>query len=379
MALLAKRLSEFLTKDKGKIKLSQPARELKRILNNEALYKVIPGQKAMLDSSLDEVKKRYEAAKPQLDDLKIKKEQIVSSITLRIANNRAEFEHAARRNYLGLVDLIPGWIAEFKPKSKLGLIPTKTKVTTVVTEISEYVSEKIQEHQSAWKRDILQPLIEERVQSIFDSTERDLTNIYQEIDVLNMRITGHTDIDPNPVPTWQRVVGAAGGLLIGDIGLAFSGGVNGLSKELAKTAAFEIGAGALLYIFGILNPFTMVAVLLAAIIHAGGLGEDKAMKKTKEMVSQKIVDQINQKANESAKQLAADICDKLSTLTNEISSAIDKEIKQSEQQVKGIIAEMEQGKANVQNRKQILASCEAKITELSTELDAFTFELIEQN
>ena len=38
------KLSDFLTKDKGKIKLSQPSRELKRILNNEALYKVIPNQ-----------------------------------------------------------------------------------------------------------------------------------------------------------------------------------------------------------------------------------------------------------------------------------------------------------------------------------------------
>lgn len=51
-------LTNFLTKDKGKIKLSQPARELKRILNNEALYKVIPSQRAMLDSSLDEVRAR---------------------------------------------------------------------------------------------------------------------------------------------------------------------------------------------------------------------------------------------------------------------------------------------------------------------------------
>lgn len=37
MGAFTKRLSEFLTKDKGKIKLSQPARELKRILNTNTL------------------------------------------------------------------------------------------------------------------------------------------------------------------------------------------------------------------------------------------------------------------------------------------------------------------------------------------------------
>lgn len=378
MGALTQRLSEFLTKDKGKIKLSQPARELKRILNNEALYKIIPNQRAMLDKSLDEVKNRYEAAKPQLEALRIKKEQLISKLNLKIANSKSEFEYTTRRNYISLADMIPGWIADFQPKSKMGLIPTKNKVTAVVTEISEHISEKIQEQHADWKREILQPLIEGKARNIFDSTEQDLSAIYKGIDVINTSFSGHADIDPNPVPTWQRVVGAAGGLLLGDIGLAFSGGINGLSKELAKTAAFEIGAGAILYIFGILNPFTIVAVILAAIIHAGGAGADKAMKKIKDMVCQQIVDQISNTAEENSKHLAVTICAKLSTIANEIASAIDSEINQAEQQVKGIIAEMNKGKANVEARKKMLTSCEAKITELSTELDAFTFELIEQ-
>ena len=378
MGALTQRLSEFLTNDKGKIKLSQPARELKRILNNEALYKIIPNQRAMLDKSLDEVKNRYEAAKPQLETLRIKKEQLISKLNLKIANSKSEFEYTTRRNYISLAEMIPGWIAGFHPQSKIGLIPTKKKVTAVVTEISEYISDKIQEQHADWKREILQPLIEEKARNIFDSTEQDLSEIYNGIDVINTSFSGHADIDPNPVPTWQRVVGAAGGLLLGDIGLAFSGGINGLSKELAKTAAFEIGAGAILYIFGILNPFTIVAVILAAIIHAGGAGADKAMQKTKDMVCQQIVDQISNTAEENSKQLAEAICAKLSTIANEIASAIDSEINQAEQQVKGIIAEMNKGKANVEARKQMLTSCEAKITELSTELDAFTFELIEQ-
>ena len=61
-----------------------------------------------------------------------------------------------------------------------------------------------------------------------------------------------------------------------------------------------------------------------------------------------------------------------------VSTAIDVEIGQTEEQVQGIIAEMQRGQASIDARKQVINSCESKITALSTELDAFTFELIEQ-
>ena len=54
------------------------------------------------------------------------------------------------------------------------------------------------------------------------------------------------------------------------------------------------------------------------------------------------------------------------------------EIGQTEEQVQSIIAEMQRGQASIDARKQVINSCENKITALSTDLDAFTFELIEQ-
>lgn len=378
MADFTKRLSEFLAKDKGRIKLSQPARELKRILNNEALYKVIPGQKAMLDSSLDDVKNRYEAAKPQLADLKVKKEQLITKLNLKIDNSRFEFQQTARKNYLSVVDMIPGWINEYHPVNKLGLIPTKNKITAVVTEISEHISEKILKHQTTWKKEVLQPVIEDKVKNIFESTEQDLSNIFNDIDNLNTRVTGNTDIDPKPVPLWERIAGAAGGLVMGGIGGAFSGSVNGLSKDLVKTLAFQIGSMTILYILGALNPFTIAVVIILAIIQSGAAGEERAMRKTKELISSQIVEQISSTAEENSIQMANTICSKFYELAGGLSKAIDNEINQAEQQVKGIISEMNKGQANVENRKQVLASCETQIRELNTELDAFTFELIEQ-
>lgn len=371
-------LTNFLTKDKGKIKLSQPARELKRILNNEALYKVIPNQRAMLDSSLDEVRVRYDAAKPKLEMLKTKKEQLISKLKLKIEQSKHEFIRASNRNYLSVAEMIPGWINTFQPKNKFSVIPTKSKATIVVSEITDYVVGKLETQQKEWKKSVLQPLVEERSQYIFESAEQDLTNLYAEIDSLNVSISGQHDIDPNTVPLWQRIAAGAGGLLLGDIGLAFSGGVNGFSKDLAKVAGLEIGAGALLYFIGALNPFTLVAVLLTAIISSWNSSSSGAMKRTKEMVSEQIVNQLTANADENSSQMAETICQKLDDIANSISTAIDVEIGQTEEQVQSIIAEMQRGQASIDARKQVINSCENKITALSTDLDAFTFELIEQ-
>ena len=176
----------------------------------------------------------------------------------------------------------------------------------------------------------------------------------------------------------RRIAAGAGGLLLGDIGLAFSGGVNGFSKDLAKVAGLEIGAGALLYFIGALNPFTLVAVLLTAIITSWNSSSSGAMKRTKEMVSEQIVNQLTANADENSSQMAKAICQKLDDIANSISTAIDVEIGQTEEQVQSIIAEMQRGQASIDARKQVINSCENKITALSTDLDAFTFELIEQ-
>ena len=372
-------LTNFLTKDKGKIKLSQPARELKRILNNEALYKVIPSQRAMLDSSLDEVRARYDAAMPQFDTLKSKKDQIIAKIMLRIEQSKSEFRRAVNRNTISVADMIPGWINDYNPKQSLGLIPTKNKISAVVVEITEEINKKITEQQRQWKNEVMIPLVNERAQYIFESTEQDLTRLYEEIDAITIQISGGDDVAPKDVPVWQRVAGAAGGLLLGCPDIALAAGITGITKELVKSVALVLGTEAVLaMILGLANPFVLVGGLVAAVL-GGGFKGAAAMKELKKKLSDKFVETISSNADKSATDTSESIASYLTGISTDVSTAIDNEIKQTEQQVEGIIAEMRRGQANIDARKQVLSSCEEKITALSTELDAFTFELIEQN
>lgn len=370
-------LTSYLTNDKGKIKLSQPARELKRI-HNKTLHEVIPQQKKMLDSSLDDVKARYETAKPQLDTLKQKKDQIMSKLRLRIEQSKHEFKRAVNQNALSVTSMIPGWINDYDPKQSLGLVPTKAKISAAVVEISDYVKDKITEQQKTWRNEVMIPLVNEKSTYIFESSEHDLTNLYKEIDSITIQVSGQNNVKPQQVPVWQRIAGAAGGFLIGYPDIAVAAGMIGINKQLLKNVGLVLGTEAILGLFlGFANPFVLVGGIIAAIL-GGGFAGGAAMKSLKEKLSNELVNSISNNADSNSTKTADSISEELLKLAGDISTAIDNEIKQTEQQVEGIIAEMQKGQANIDARMRVLDSCKTKLEKLSTELDTFTFELIEQ-
>lgn len=372
-------LTDYLTKDKGKIKLSQPARELKRILNNEALYKVIPGQRTMLDSSLDDVKSRYEKAKPQLETLKSKKEQIITKLNLRIEQSRHEFQRAINKNTLAVAEMIPGWIETYTPKKSISMLHPKESAKAVGLEITDYVTKQIEEQQNKWRSNVMMPLANKRAQYIFESTEQDLTRIYAEIDNINIYVSGNNEVDPNTVPLWQRIAGVAGGVLLHCPDVAIAGGMNGITSDLIKNLALVLGTEfALTYLVGAFNPIVLVGGIVVSLLAGGGLNSNSGIKKIKQALSQQYVDSICKSAEDTSVELSSKICQQLSDISADISTAIDEEISNVEQQVNGIIKEMEKGKASIDARKKVLDSCEAKIKGISSDLDAFTFELIEQ-
>ncbi len=381
MSAFTTRLTEFLTKDKGRIKLSQPARELKRILNNEALYKVIPSQRAMLDSSLTDLTTRYETAKPQLEMLKNKKEQVVTKINLKIEQSKHEFIRVVRQNAVKITESISGWIASYKPKKEIGgfFAPNKKDIDAVVLEIASFVQTKVEEQQNAWKKDVLLPLAQERSNYIFDSVEADLSNLLKEIDSIRVHISGNSSGNVvDNIPVWERIGGAVAGFLGGGLGAAMTGGVTGLSKELVKSVAVNIGGAVLLGVLGLFNPFTAVA-LIAATVFAGLIGKgEKTMNTVKAKTSDIIIDQFSSRADEETEEIVNTIIEQLNEVTNGISKALDVEIKQVSLEVETIMSDMKKGQANVDERKKVITSCETRIKNLSNNLDALTFELIEQ-
>lgn len=373
---LEKRLTEFLTKEKGKAKLASPAKRIRQILSGEALEVVIPKERMQLERSLDEIKHKYAEIQPKLAHATQEKDQKSAEMETRIERASRRFERLAMRQINEMTNALPVWIEEFVPATSLGFLPTKKKTEQVVTEISEYLKEKASDTQREWQNDVLIPQIEEEANVIFSAAERDISKIYREIDEINIELSGK-EYDANTVPFWQRVAGAAGGLIIGDIGLAFSGGVNGIGKEFAATAAFEFGAGFVLGLLGLLNPVTLIGIIVSAFIINIGKGSSRALEKLKKKVSEEAVKSMADAAQDQANDLAEGIRNKFNEVKTQIMDSVSGEIEDIDNQMQIVIAEKAKGEKNVENRKKALKESEKRIHELNTRLDALIFALVE--
>ena len=375
MTPLEKRLTEFLTEEKGKAKLISPARQVRHILSREALEVVIPRERKLLETSLKDLENKYAKIRPKLEIITREKDQKKAELDMKIERSARKFERSALRKISEIMDSIPTWVEEYTPPTSLGAVPTKKKTEQVVTEISEYLKTKTEDEYREWQKNVLKSLIDEEADSIFGAAEQDISRIFSEIDSIHIELTD-SEYDANPVPVWQRVAGVAGGLMIGDVGLAFSGGVNGIGKEFAKTAAFELGAGFILGLFGILNPVTLIAVVVAAFLYNFGKGASKAMDKLKKKVSEAVAkDLSNEKADKMARDLADGIKCKFEELEEQIIDSISKEVDDIDRQVKSVMEEKARGQNDVENRKKELEKSEKIIHELNGRLDALVFAL----
>lgn len=373
---LEKRLTEFLTKEKGRTKLAQPAKQLRSILSREALEVVIPKERVMLEKSLDEVRARYDKVKPRLDMLTAEKKQRQSEMNTKIERSARKFERMAKKNIKDMIDTLPVWIDEFTPKTDIGFIPTKKKTEKVIDEITDHLMDRIRDYQEEWKQEVLRPEIEEEAKLIFESAQQDVSRIYSEIDAINVELAGNQSYNTNPVAFWQRAAGVAGGLLVGDLGLAVSGGINGIGKELAKTAAFEVGAGLVLGILGWVNPFTLGAVIVAAFIGNMKGGSSKALGKLKSQIGEAVTEKLTENGEEQAAAVADGISAKFTEVSDQIIDSVSKEITDIDTQMKSIMEEMERGQSSIDTRRKKLAECEKTIHSLNGQLDALIFKLI---
>lgn len=373
-----KALSLYLTRNKGKAKLVQPSKELKRILNYEAKDKVIPMQKKILATSLEQVKEDYEKAKPKFERLKIRKDQIHDKLLLSIERCKPEFRVMAETNMKNMIAAVPEWLENYQLQTDIGIVPTKEKVQAVINEYLWFTNWNIERSQIEWRTNVLEPFTQEQATRIFEAVEADFSLMLEELDSISVSFEGGSVVAKNGVPTWQRVVGVAGGLLLGDLGIAVSGGVNGIGKELAKTAAFEVGAGALLGVFGLLNPLTIGAVVVVACLNSLKKNQKTSAEVAKKQVIEMVTKGLTDTMENSVQSIVNSIATLFQTTAKQFTDAMDAEIEDAENQIKTIIAEMEKGEENVEKELKAIGECEEKINSLSKQLDDMIFQLLDE-
>lgn len=239
-----------------------------------------------------------------------------------------------------------------------------------------FVQNKIDGETREWLSGPFTNLVNDKVESLKDSLEGRLEEFFVSLDQVKVSVTGSHNIDTEDIPVWKRVVAAGGGILIGDIGVAALGATTGLSSEFAKGIALQLGAYIGLAILGILNPFTIIAVIAASVIRGGLKVSEKAVKNAKEQVAATFCEEISGKSMQLVDTVVSGATENFDKIKDIISNSMDVEIGEMQKQLEGIIRDMEQGKEVVQQKSEQLSEYEKQLKGTAENLDTFIFELL---
>lgn len=373
MPVFEKRLTEFLTKDKGRIKLAQPARELNNILSKEAIFGAIPSQRAMLNTNVLTLQTRYNAATPQLIQLESQKQQMHDQMLLRIARSKNEIRRTILSHFREVSNKIPNWVDDYTPKNSLGF-GTKGKVRKIVDEIVDHISKKVKEDFKLWNDETLVPLIEEKAEYIYESTDNDLKDIFDSIDTINSQLSGK-DIELSSASGWERAAGVAA-LCLGSASGAYMlvGGFD--VKGIIKTIAIDISVGTGLLLLSVTNPVLAIGAAVAVLWNAIRSGTNNAIQKIKTKVAQMLCDSINNCVQDKADAIVENVEVELTKIADTAVSSVEIKLDTLKAETEAIIKELQKGQQYADERNTVINRCEETLKAICEKLDALVFELV---
>jgi len=374
-------LSRFLVEEKGRVKLSQPARELKRVLETEVLQRAIPQHRGMLESSLHELIKRRDDAMPRLKDLKNKLTTMSDRISNQIDQAIPDIRYAMSRYYADLNTNVGVWIREYEPTTPIGLFSANKQAEPVMREILEHVNNIIAAEQADWQYNTLQPLIENKVEGIMTSNEATMESFFLELKKIECSLAGTSVPSQNDVPIHQRLLAAGAGFIVSGPAGAALGGMQGFSKDFFKGLTLQIGAVLGLAFLNLLTPVTFFAALVAGPALFGGIfrAGDKIKDKIKAEVERVILEQINNSANDTIEETLDSLKSQLWQTFEPILKGMSAQVDEAQIQVDKTIEDLKKGEKEKDRQLSLLNTCEQRVNELNCKVNEFIAVNIERS
>ena len=375
---LEKRLSFFLTNDRGRLKLLQPTGQLLKGIS-KAINETIPGHRAMLRQGEAELRERYEKAKPALEDADRRRKQIIARMNTHRERLRDEVILVMRERQREIATLLSQWLSECELKEEVSFMTLhpKQKIEAVASEVAEALGARIEQEQVTWQQQELQPVIEKHLRDMTDDVSDHLQELLSKLDNVMSKVTGieaRIAEGEKEISPLERVLAAAGGFVIGGVGSALVGGTMGfgeMMKSLGPQIALVIG----MILVGLTNPFIFVPVLLASGILQGLLKQGKATAKTREKVVEAMANELRAQAHETASEAAAKVFEQTEGFINTVDKGLRKEIHATREQVENALRELRMGEAEVTKKLEGLDSTGKKLGALGGHLQDLMIEL----
>jgi GTPase SAR1 family protein len=373
---LQSELELFLTTDKGRSKLISGERVLRSSINKAR--QIIPSRQKMLDTSLEDLNTRYDAAKEKLNKLEIERQEMVREVTIFRNDIKDLVRIKSREKIQKITYQVESWLESYEIKEPLNLISwdtfnIQTALERVINELTVFLVGQVERELKQWQKQELEIFLEERFQVIIQRLENRAKAFISDIDKIRLEIVYGDDIpslnitaDEANIHPLERIMAAAGGWLFGDFVSAGLGAAFGY-KEMLKSLIPQIGIVAVTTLLAGFNPL----ILIPAIIAGGfiqGLIKFKGMNdKIKKQVGQKFADRLL--SSKQPDEMAETIFNELGKFEEGIAKGLKQEISSVNTQTESILEEKRKGEQQAKHELMLLENISREVNEIDDELN----------
>ncbi len=373
-------LARFLTMDRGRVKLLRPARELMTGLR-EAKSEVIPQQLAMLGLDQEELQVRYDRIKPALEDAEERRRQIVDKVNRHREILKRDVLILSTKQLRELAEEIPKWAEAYQTETEFSVlkIASKPQIEAIATEVAKHLSSRIEEEQSKWQAECLEPKLLQWMEELEESISGRVEEFLSHLDGVAATLAGVAQGSPldeadSEISPMERVLAAAGGFLIGGAGSAVVGGTMGFS-EMLKSLGPQIALVVGMILLGFTNPFVLIPVLLGGGAVQGFLKQGAMTNKVKMKVAEDLANRLRASAHEQSEQMANKVFEQTEGVVTTIAAGLNAEIATRREQVEAALAELRRGEASVAARRAELQGLSAEVDGIQSDVTELLFEL----
>ena len=343
-------LERFLVHDRGRVKLLQPLRDVLRRIRT-VLEEGIPARRAMFRLDVEELRRRLEDAKPSLAEAKHLKQQILDRAKVHRMEMKDEVARAARRHLERQADAIHPWLEACTPENEFDFLrgrSTKLQLKRLAEELGAFVAGHLEHENAQWQRDELQPLIQSRIAEMVDDVEVPVGEFLEGLDTTMADLTGvaRRATTEAETPPLERVLAAAGGLLIGGFGSAYVGGTMGL-REMLYSLVPQFGLFVGMMVMGIANPLVIIGVLLGSGVLQGVLRQASITDQIKRKAAAHLARSLKENAPSIIDQTAQRLDEHCLTIIGSLEQGMSNELRSREGEVEHVLAELDAGQARV--------------------------------
>ena len=369
-------LAKFLTEERGRIKLRQPSQELLSNLEKVS-NQIIPDQLAMLDSSYEEIKKRYEERQPLLEQAKSTRYNIHEKLEDEINILEDRIKQQVKSMIFGMIDEIDKNYDSFQAETQFNFLNTQyeEQAEKIALEIVNSINSFIESQQQQWQEKTIKPIIENKLTQILEGIKIDIQSLIQKLKSVTQYVTKQSsqDLTEGLDSEVDQLMATAFQVYLEKLdqdASSYYGGTEGLVKSIGVQLAIITS----LIFVTISNPLGWVIGIVGFLITIGPfknllpgnqLSEYTDFdSKIKEAVIEKYKEELQTSVNSKSNEVANEIKQNLEIIIESIDQTLENKIQSCQEQVESALQRLSEKEEEIEQSKKDIEAWRYDLSQL---------------